>query len=177
MTFLAKLKGLFKSKDLGEPISEDNDEGEVFRLMTPKLLTEFDAMRAERKRKLKEAENKQIVIQERIVDGEVTYTTSNGEDDEEDDDYLYDNFYDGRDPQLIEGNPVPIKLGLLPKQIYQRPAIEIDSYIHKKDPTFVVLSKRFKKPQIYRFSSTKSLFLLTPFHKLRRALIWFVTWQ
>ena len=72
---------------------------------------------------------------------------------------------------------MPIKLGLLPKQIYQRPAIEIDPYIHKKDDTFVVISKRIKKPQISRFSSTKSLSLMTPFNKLRKSLIWFVTWQ
>ena len=102
MGFLDKLKGLFKSKGPGELVSEDNDAGEVFRLLTPKLLSEFDAMRAERKRKLKEAESKEVVIQERIVDGEITYTTNEG-DNEEDDDYLYDSFYDGRDPQLIEG--------------------------------------------------------------------------
>ena len=203
MSFIIeKIKKLFK-KDSGRHINEDenNDEGEVFRLLTPKLLTSFEAMRTERRKKIKEAENKQIVMQERIVDGEVTYTAANDDENEEDDDYLYDEFYDGRDPQLIEGfqlelnyflyslpfkiqfkiyslgNKVPIKLGLLPKQIYQRPAIEIDPYIHKKDDTFVVISKRFRTPQIYRFSSTKSLNFLTPFNKFRKALIWFVSWQ
>ncbi len=68
---------------------------------------------------------------------------------------------------------MPIKLGLLPKQIYQRPAIEIDPYIHKKDDTFGEISKRFKKPQISRFSSTKSLSLMTPFNKLRKSLSYF----
>jgi len=105
MSFLIeKIKKLFKiNKD--SPINEDenNDEGEVFRLLTPKLLLSFEAMRTERRKKIKEAEGKQIVMQERIVDGEVTYTAANEEENEEDDDYLYDEFYDGRDPQLIEG--------------------------------------------------------------------------
>jgi len=103
MSFLIeKVKSLFK-KDVPPSEDETNDEGEVFRLLTPKLLAEFEAMRNERRKKIKEAESKEIVIQERIVDGEVTYTTNEGDDNEEDDDYLYDNFYDGRDPQLIEG--------------------------------------------------------------------------
>ena len=156
-------------------LTEADEKGEVFRLLTPKLLQEFEKEREELKKRIKEAESKQIVMVERIVDGQVIYETESAEN-EEDDEFMFDD-YDGRDEQLIEGNPVPLKLGLIPQQMYQRPLIEIDKFIHKKEDSFVVISKRFKKPQIYRFSSTKSLFLMTPFNKLRRAMIWFTTWQ
>ncbi|CAF0755497.1 unnamed protein product [Brachionus calyciflorus] len=159
----------------GSLIDEDNEEGEVFRLLSPTLLARFEQMRVERKKRLKEAENKQIVMREKIVDGEIIYETESGEN-EDDDDLLFSD-YDGSDRRLSEGNQVPISLGLIPKKIYQRPAIEIDPFIHKREQTFVVISKRFRKPNIYRFSSTKSLLLFSPFNKFRRFLIWIVTWQ
>lgn len=119
-------------------LPEEDEEGEVFRLLSPKLLDQFENMRNERKKKIKEADKKQIIMHERIVDGEIVYET--GENDDEDDDYLFDD-YDGRDQQLAEGNPVPIRLGLMPKKILQRPAIEIDPFIHKKEQ--VDLKKSF----------------------------------
>ena len=109
MGIFAKIKEKFKSDTPSdEAATEENEKGEVFRLLTPKLLSETEAVRAERRKKIKESENKQIVMHERIVDGEVIYDTNSGENEDEDDDYLYDDFYDGRDPSLIEGfNPSP----------------------------------------------------------------------
>jgi hypothetical protein len=117
----------------GEQLNEEDEEGEVFRLLSPKLLDRFNKMREERKKKIKEAESKEIKMMEKIVDGEIIYETETGDGEnagEEDDEFMFDD-YDARDPQLAEGNQVPIKLGLIPKKIYQRPAIEIDSYINK----------------------------------------------
>lgn len=108
---------------------KDLDEGEVFRLLTPKLLGEFEEMRAERKKRVKEAKNKQIVIKERIVDGEIVYENEENEEDEE---IVYNDDYDDTDTTLTEGNLVPARLGLIPKKILQKPAIEIDPFIHKR---------------------------------------------
>lgn len=124
---LIRLKEIFLSKKDVTCLEED-EEGEVFRLLSPKLLARFEQMRADRKKRIKEADSKEIVMRERIVDGEIVYDTETGEN--EGDDLLED--FDDTDPQLVEGSQVPIKLGLIPKKIYQRPAIEIDPYINKK---------------------------------------------
>lgn len=128
--FLKRIKEKLGLENDPSLLNEEDDDGEVFRLLSPKLLTEFEQMRLERKKRIKEAENKQIVMHERIVDGEIIYETDAGEN-EDDEDILYDDF-DGRDQTLDEGNPVPIRLGLIPKRIFQKPAIEIDPFIHKK---------------------------------------------
>lgn len=124
---LIRLKEIFSSKKDVTCLEED-EEGEVFRLLSPKLLARFEHMRAERKIRIKEAESKEIVMREKIVDGEIVYDTESGENEDES---LLDDF-DDTDPQLTEGSQVPIRLGLIPKKIYQRPAIEIDPYINKK---------------------------------------------
>ncbi|KAK2183412.1 hypothetical protein NP493_313g05044, partial [Ridgeia piscesae] len=43
--------------------------------------------------------------------------------------------------------------------------------------TFVVITKRFKKKYIHRFSATKSCFLLSPWNPLRRAAVMVYTNQ
>jgi hypothetical protein len=110
-------------------MEEDEDEGEVFRLYTPKLHNRFKEMREATRKRIKESENDQIVMHEKIVDGEIVYETESG--DNNSDDLLFDD-YDGRDPTLEEGNILPIRLGLVPRKIYQKPAIEIDQFIHNK---------------------------------------------
>ena len=128
----------------GEQLNEEDEEGEVFRLLSPKLLDRFNKMREERKKKIKEAESKEIKMMEKIVDGEIIYETEtgDGENAAEDDEFMFDD-YDARDAQLAEGNQVPIKLGLIPKKIYQRPAIEIDPYINKTREVLFSLSSPF----------------------------------
>ena len=86
-------------------------------------------MREATRKRIKESENDQIVMHEKIVDGEIVYETESG--DNNSDDLLFDD-YDGRDPTLEEGNILPIRLGLVPRKIYQKPAIEIDQFIHNK---------------------------------------------
>jgi hypothetical protein len=156
-------------------IEEDDEEGEVFRLLTPKLLARFELERAEHRRRVKEAAAKPIVMKENTINGQVVYEAEI-EDCEAHQDVLFEE-HDGRDVRLEEGNSVPVKLGLIPKKLRQKPAIEIDPFIHKRYQTFVVLSKRLKKTNIYRFSSTDSLYVLSPFNIVRRWLIWFATWQ
>jgi hypothetical protein len=156
-------------------IEEDDEEGEVFRLLTPKLLARFELERAEHQRRVKEASAKKVVMKENRINGQVVYEAEI-EGSQADQDVMFED-YDGRDMRLEEGNTVPMKLGLIPKKIRQKPAIEIDPFIHKRFQTFIVLSKRLKKTNIYRFSSTNSLYIFSPFNKFRRWLIWFVTWQ
>ncbi|KAA0199087.1 hypothetical protein HAZT_HAZT003396 [Hyalella azteca] len=43
--------------------------------------------------------------------------------------------------------------------------------------TFCVVSKRFRKNYVHRFSASKSLFLFSPWHPLRRAAIYLSTNQ
>ncbi|XP_066950871.1 sodium channel protein 1 brain-like isoform X1 [Macrobrachium rosenbergii] len=48
---------------------------------------------------------------------------------------------------------------------------------HQKNETFCVVSKRFRKNYVHRFSASKSLFLFSPWHPLRRAAIFLSTNQ
>ena len=48
---------------------------------------------------------------------------------------------------------------------------------HLSFQTFVVITKRFKKKYIHRFSATKSCFLLSPWNPLRRAAVMVYTNQ
>jgi len=43
--------------------------------------------------------------------------------------------------------------------------------------TFCVISKKYKKNYIYRFSCSKSLYLIGPLNPIRKAAIWLVTQQ
>jgi hypothetical protein len=110
-------------------IEDDDDDGEVFRLYKTKLHDRFKEMRENTRKRIKASENDQIVMHEKIVNGEIVYETESNESNS--DDLLFDD-YDGRDPTLEEGNILPIRLGLVPGKIYQKPAIEIDPFIHYK---------------------------------------------
>jgi hypothetical protein len=165
-----------QNKPVVAAADDDNEEGEVFRLLTQALLARFELERAEHKQRVKEATAKKIVMKEDRLGERVVYEAVIEGAEVEDDDVLFEEHFES-DARLEEGNTVPIKLGLIPKKLRQKPAIEIDPYIHKRYQTFIVLSKRLSKTNIYRFSSTNSLFCLTPINKLRRWLIWFATWQ
>ncbi|XP_069952199.1 sodium channel protein para-like isoform X2 [Cherax quadricarinatus] len=49
--------------------------------------------------------------------------------------------------------------------------------LQQKNETFCVVSKRFRKNYVHRFSASKSLFLFSPWHPLRRAAIFLSTNQ
>ncbi|KAL1399341.1 hypothetical protein pipiens_008283 [Culex pipiens pipiens] len=53
-----------------------------------------------------------------------------------------------------------------------------DKSCHSSEqPTFCVVSKRFRKNYIHRFTGTKSLFCFTPWSPTRRACVYLATNQ
>ncbi|XP_070490836.1 sodium channel protein 60E-like isoform X2 [Chironomus tepperi] len=59
--------------------------------------------------------------------------------------------------------------------MYGKPLEEIDQFIYEE--TFCVVSKRFQKNYIHRFTGTKSLFLFPPWNTLRRICVFIATNQ
>uniref|UniRef100_A0A1I8MS87 Sodium channel protein n=1 Tax=Musca domestica TaxID=7370 RepID=A0A1I8MS87_MUSDO len=59
--------------------------------------------------------------------------------------------------------------------MYGRPLEEIDHFIYEE--TFCVVSKRFRKNYIHRFTGTKSLFLFHPWSAARRICVYIATNQ
>nr|XP_006818874.1 PREDICTED: sodium channel protein 60E-like [Saccoglossus kowalevskii] len=82
----------------------------------------------------------------------------------------------GKNPDLEEGKPLPERLGAVPKHLFGKPLEEIDQGQYINRP-FTVLAKRWGKKYIYRFSTTKVLFLFGPMNPLRRVMIYMVTHQ
>jgi len=67
-------------------------------------------------------------------------------------------------PKLGAGNDLPRRYGEFPLEFASTPICDIDPYYaHKK--TFIVISKG---NTIYRFSAEKAMWLLSPFHPVRR---------
>jgi hypothetical protein len=109
--------------------------------------------------KRKVQEKKDTPAEGRLVDGELKFG------DDEDDEPVPE-----RDPLLLEGNTLPEYLEeYFPPELTGKPLEEIDSYLN--DKTFVVITKRFAKKYIHRFSATKAFFLLSPWNPLRRAAV------
>ena len=122
-------------------VEEVDEEGEVFRLYTPKLHEQFKRNREALRQKIKAAQEQQIVMREKMDDGEIVYEADSGDNEEGDldADYMFEE-YDGRDPSLEEGNILPIRLGLVPRKILQKPAVEIDRFINAKFEVLFLLS-------------------------------------
>ena len=65
------------------------------------------------------------------------------------------------------GNDLPRRFGQFPEHLASVPIVDIDPYYRDKR-TFIVLSN---KGSIFRFFSGKALFVLSPFHPIRRIAI------
>ena len=67
----------------------------------------------------------------------------------------------------ILGNDLPRRFGQFPEHLASVPIVDIDPYYRDKK-TFIVLSN---KGSIFRFFAGKALFVLSPFHPIRRIAI------
>jgi hypothetical protein len=86
----------------------------------------------------------------------------NDMDEEEDDDELENEPH----PKLAQGNNLPQRYGKFPAHMTSTPICDIDPY-YKDKKTFIVISSG----AITRFSAGKAIFLLSPFHPIRRIAI------
>ena len=69
------------------------------------------------------------------------------------------------------GNDLPRRYGEFPQEFASTPICDIDPYYLDKK-TFIVISKG---GTIFRFSAEKALYLLSPFHPIRRIAIHVLT--
>ncbi|XP_015039175.2 sodium channel protein 60E isoform X3 [Drosophila pseudoobscura] len=74
-----------------------------------------------------------------------------------------------------DGDVLPRKFEPFPEDMYGKPLEEIDTFIYEE--TFCVVSKRFRKNYIHRFTGTKSLFLFHPWSPARRVCVYIATNQ
>ncbi|XP_045477852.1 sodium channel protein 60E-like isoform X2 [Harmonia axyridis] len=74
-----------------------------------------------------------------------------------------------------DGSRLPSKFEPFPPHLYGRPLEEIDNFIY--DETFCVVSKRFRKNYIHRFTATSSFFFFSPFSRVRKTCIYLSTNQ
>nr|XP_032292108.1 sodium channel protein 60E isoform X3 [Drosophila virilis] len=74
-----------------------------------------------------------------------------------------------------DGDVLPRKFEPFPEDMYGKPLEEIDTFIYEE--TFCVVSKRFRKNYIHRFTGTKSLFLFHPWSQWRRVCVYIATNQ
>ncbi|XP_072161369.1 sodium channel protein 60E isoform X3 [Bemisia tabaci] len=84
-------------------------------------------------------------------------------------------FQPKRKVSVEDGSILPGKFEPFPSRLYGRPLEEIDNFIY--DETFCVVSKRFRKNYIHRFTATASLFLFSPWNPIRRSCIFLSTNQ
>ncbi|XP_066593398.1 sodium channel protein 60E-like [Prorops nasuta] len=84
-------------------------------------------------------------------------------------------FQPKRKMSVEDGAVLPNKFEPFPSNFYGRPLEEIDNYIY--DETFCVVSKRFRKNYIHRFTATKSWFIFSPWNPIRRCCIFLSTNQ
>ncbi|KAF7997448.1 hypothetical protein HCN44_006019 [Aphidius gifuensis] len=84
-------------------------------------------------------------------------------------------FQPRRKTSVEDGAILPNKFEPFPSDLYGRPLEEIDNFIY--DETFCVVSKRFRKNYIHRFTATKSWFIFSPWNKVRRCCIFLSTNQ
>ncbi|XP_078390984.1 sodium channel protein type 4 subunit alpha-like [Cetorhinus maximus] len=68
---------------------------------------------------------------------------------------------------LEAGKQLPLIYGDVPPQLIGQPLEDLDSFYNNKK-TFIVINKG---KTIFRFSATPALYLLTPFHRVRRIAI------
>ncbi|XP_025200916.1 sodium channel protein 60E-like isoform X2 [Melanaphis sacchari] len=76
---------------------------------------------------------------------------------------------------VLDGSVLPSKFEPFPSELYGMPLEEIDNFIF--DETFCVVSKRFRKNYIHRFTATQSFFLFSPWNSFRQLCIYISTNQ
>ncbi|XP_037037155.1 sodium channel protein 60E isoform X3 [Bradysia coprophila] len=74
-----------------------------------------------------------------------------------------------------DGAVLPRKYEPFPPNMFGKPLEEIDSFIYEE--TFCVVSQRFRKNYIHRFTGTNSLFLFEPWSQTRRVCVYISTNQ
>ncbi|CAH1186251.1 unnamed protein product [Phyllotreta striolata] len=84
-------------------------------------------------------------------------------------------FQPRRKLSVEDGSRLPAKFEPFPPKLYGRPLEEIDNFIY--DETFCVVSKRFRKNYIHRFTATSSVFYFSPFNPIRKTCIYLCTNQ
>ncbi|XP_077281924.1 sodium channel protein 60E isoform X1 [Temnothorax americanus] len=84
-------------------------------------------------------------------------------------------FQPKRKMSVEDGARLPNKFEPFPNDLYGRPLEEIDNFIY--DETFCVVSKRFRKNYIHRFTATNSWFIFSPWNPIRRCCIFLSTNQ
>ncbi|XP_076749485.1 sodium channel protein 60E isoform X1 [Xylocopa sonorina] len=84
-------------------------------------------------------------------------------------------FQPKRRMSVEDGAVLPNKYEPFPTELYGRPLEEIDNFIY--DETFCVVSKRFRKNYIHRFTATNSWFIFSPWNPIRRFCIYLSTNQ
>ncbi|CAM1295429.1 Uncharacterised protein r2_g457 [Pycnogonum litorale] len=75
-------------------------------------------------------------------------------------------FIPNRLPTIEDGSLLPSRLKPFPKEYYGKPIEEIDHFIYEK--TFCLVTKRFSKSYINRYSASRSFFLFRPYNKVRK---------
>ncbi|GIY82803.1 hypothetical protein CDAR_608842 [Caerostris darwini] len=149
-------RGDYKSSVMSADDQSDEEVVPIFRPFTRESLAAIEARIAEEKARKEHA--------------------AKGEDGEEDDSqhrppargYDSDEGLEP-DPNLEAGMPIPrVLLNELTPDILATPLEDIDKYYENK-MTFVVVSKG---KDIFRFSATNALYLLSPFNPIRRVAIY-----
>ncbi|XP_066905494.1 sodium channel protein 60E [Halyomorpha halys] len=84
-------------------------------------------------------------------------------------------FQPKRKASVEDGSVLPNKFEPFPRSLYGKPLEEIDNFIY--DETFCVVSKRFRKNYIHRFTSTSSFYLFSPWNPVRKSCIFLCTNQ
>ncbi|XP_069701010.1 sodium channel protein 60E-like isoform X2 [Periplaneta americana] len=103
-------------------------------------------------------------------------------------------FQPRRKLSVEDGSVLPGKFEPFPSKLYGRPLEEIDNFIYDEmtakydckrttlrttpiTQTFCVVSKRFRKNYIHRFTATSSFFIFSPWNAIRRTCIFLSTNQ
>ncbi|KAK8395290.1 hypothetical protein O3P69_006178 [Scylla paramamosain] len=132
-----------------ESESLNEEERSVFRPFTQESLAAIEARIAEENAKKNE-------LQKKKEEGEPVY---NDDDDDEG---------PQADPNLEQGMPLPNRLqSSFPDDLVGVPLEDIDQYYHNQKTTVVISKGR----DIFRFSATDAMWLLSPFNPVRRTAI------
>lgn len=132
-----------------ESESLNEEERSVFRPFTQESLAAIEARIAEENAKKNE-------LQKKKEEGEPVY---NDDDDDEG---------PQADPNLEQGMPLPNRLqSSFPEDLVGVPLEDIDQFYHNQKTTVVIS----KGKDIFRFSATDAMWLLSPFNPVRRTAI------
>ncbi|XP_030833315.1 sodium channel protein type 4 subunit alpha B isoform X3 [Strongylocentrotus purpuratus] len=74
------------------------------------------------------------------------------------------------DSDFASGSVCPFKLGPFPRKLLSTPIEELDP-ARQEDRSFVVVGRKFKTSQIFRFTTNDALYCLSPLNPLRRLMI------